>query len=69
MKNSSSDATVGDLDKKTTTLIESIARQVRIDIDGGKLPDISFRFAVLTMLCTMRRRAISSSATHARCAR
>ena len=40
MKNSSSDATHSDLDNKTITLIESIARQVRNSIDGGKLPDI-----------------------------
>ena len=37
---SSSDATRSDLDDKTITLIESIAGQVRANIESGKLPDI-----------------------------
>ena len=40
MKMSSSDATRSDLDDKTITLIESIAGQVRANIESGKLPDI-----------------------------
>src|SRR5512147_1768811 len=40
MKMSSSDATLSDLDDKTITLIESIAGQVRANIESGKLPDI-----------------------------
>jgi len=42
MKKSRSDAAHDDLDNKTTTLIESIAKQVRANIDGGKLPNITF---------------------------
>src|SRR5665811_782261 len=40
MKKGRSDATLDDLDNKTIALIESIAKQVRTNIDGGKLPDI-----------------------------
>jgi DNA topoisomerase-6 subunit A len=41
MHKDSSDAAHGDLDQKTIALIESIAKQVRTNIDGGKLPNIT----------------------------
>ena len=40
MKKGSSATTHSDLDKKTITLIEAIAKQVRTSIDSGKLPNI-----------------------------
>ena len=40
MKKASSNATLSDQDKDTITLIESIAKQVRKNIDSGKLPNI-----------------------------
>jgi DNA topoisomerase-6 subunit A len=42
MKNASSVKTLSDQDKETITLIESIAREVRKDIDTGVLPSIKF---------------------------
>jgi DNA topoisomerase-6 subunit A len=40
MKNASSVKTLSDQDKETIALIESIAREVRKDIDTGVLPSI-----------------------------
>ena len=40
MKKGKLDAAYGDLDNKTIALIESIAEQVRTNIEGGKLPNI-----------------------------
>jgi hypothetical protein len=40
MKNGTPEATHADLDKKTIALIDSIARQVRTNIDNGSPPDI-----------------------------
>jgi DNA topoisomerase-6 subunit A len=40
MTTGSSDATQREFDRKTIELIDSIAKQVRSNIDGGKLPDI-----------------------------
>ena len=41
MKTGSSDTARSDLDRKTVTLIESIAKQVRANIDSGTLPNIN----------------------------
>ena len=45
----SSDATHSDLDKITISLIESIAKQVRTNIDSGSCQTSSSRSVVLTM--------------------
>ena len=41
MKNSVPDATLNELDAKTIEVIESVAQQVRANIDAGRLPNIS----------------------------
>ena len=41
MKNSVPDATLNELDAKTMEVIESVAEQVRANIDAGRLPNIS----------------------------
>src|SRR3974390_2215400 len=41
MKNSVPDTTLNELDVKTIEIIESVARQVRANIDAGRLPNIS----------------------------
>ena len=41
MKNSVPDATLNELDAKTMEVIESVAQQVRANIDAGRLPNIS----------------------------
>jgi len=42
MNERNSEAQSGEADKKTIALIESIAAQVRADIEAGKLPDLKF---------------------------
>jgi len=41
MKKNVPEATLNELDAKTIGVIESIARQVRANIDAGRLPSIS----------------------------
>jgi DNA topoisomerase VI subunit A len=41
MKNNSPKAALNELDAKTIKVIESVAQQVRVNIDNGRLPDIS----------------------------
>jgi hypothetical protein len=65
MKKGSSDDTYSDLDRKTITLIESIAKQVRTNIDGGMLPNIDAP-GPQSRQCDVRRSEGLLRAWHAR---
>jgi hypothetical protein len=62
MKNSVPTATLNELDAKTIEVIESVAQQVRANIDAGRLPNISLPVRSLDNVNMTKRRAISSLA-------